>query len=207
MKAGIVVIAGLMASATQAQNCKRPDPFAPWMLVQTQTLSEEDGAWRNDSLRKVLLTAANMKSGAVEPQLGWMLKVDDVTPLSGLEALDYLRQQVAAPGAAFPNRSTVGIAGMRATFFLVQRDTALLRAALQRMIEAGPREAIKPDMAVLEDRVRIMSGREQLYGTQMAFADGRYVPLAIEDSARVDQRRKSANLPPLAWSVCNANSK
>ena len=62
-------------------------------------------------------------------------------------------------------------------------------------------------MAVLEDRVRIMSGREQLYGTQMAFADGRYVPLAIEDSSHVDQRRRSANLPPLAWSACNANTK
>ena len=99
MKAGIVFIAGLMASALHAQSCKAS--LAPWMLVQTQTLSEEDGAWNNDSLRKVLLMAANMKSGAVEPQLGRMLKIDEVTPLaSALEALDYLRKQAGTPGSA-----------------------------------------------------------------------------------------------------------
>jgi hypothetical protein len=75
------------------------------------------------------------------------------------------------------------------------------------MMESGLDEALKPDVAVLEDRVRMLSGRKQLYGTQLTSVDGKLVPLAIEDSAHVDLRREGALLPPLAWSVCNANSR
>jgi hypothetical protein len=200
---GVCFIAG----AAHAQNCKTPKPSAAWLLVQKQTLSEEDGAWKNDSLRKELMKAANMTSSTVAPQLGWMPRIDNVTPLSGLDALDYLRKQAATRGAPFPTKSTVGLAGLRATFLLVQRDTALLRTALHRFMEAGPDEGIKPDIAVMEDRVRVLAGRKQLYGTQMDLVDGKYVPMPIEDSSHVDLRREGANLPPLAWSVCNANSR
>jgi hypothetical protein len=75
------------------------------------------------------------------------------------------------------------------------------------MMEAGPDQGIKADIAVLEDRVRVLAGNNQLYGTQMDFVNGKYVPLPIEDSSRVNRRRESVHLPPLAWSVCNANSK
>jgi hypothetical protein len=196
-----------MAGAAGAQNCRQPNPSAPWVLVQNQLLSEEDGAWKNDSLRRALMKAANMTSASVALQLGWMPRIDNVTPQSGLEALDYLRKQAATAGAQFPTKSSVGLAGMRATFLLVQRDTALMRVALQRMMEAGPDQGIKADIAVLEDRVRVLAGNNQLYGTQMDFVDGKYVPMPIEDSARVNRRRESVHLPPLAWSVCNANSK
>jgi len=38
-----------------------------------------------------------------------------------------------------------------------------------------------------------------------AGADGKLVPLRIEDSAHVDLRRESAWLPPLKQSVCAAS--
>jgi hypothetical protein len=207
MRAGLIVSACLLAGVAHAQNCRQPNARAPWLMVQKQTLSEEDGAWKDDSLRKALMKAADLKSPSVQPQLGWMVVGDSTGASSGGEVLDYLRKQAETRGAPFPNRSSVGLAGVRATFYLVQRDTALLRVALHRMMEAGPEETIKPDIAVMEDRVRLISGRKQLYGTQMALVNGRYAPLAIEDSAHVDLRREGANLPPLAWSVCNANAR
>lgn len=201
-----LVIAGVsVAGAQRRPACATPDAAAPWLLVQRTTLSEEDGAWRSDSLRKVLLAAAGMKGPNVPFQLGWEIPaMVDTTPNAGI---DYLRQLAATPGSAWPTRSVVGLAGVRAVFVLARRDTALARVTLQRMKESGRNEAIKPDVAVLEDRVRLASGQPQLYGTQLISVDGRFVPAAIEDSARVDKRREGANLPPLAWSVCNANSR
>jgi len=96
---------------------------------------------------------------------------------------------------------------VRAVFMLAHSDTGFARTALHRMMESGLEEAIKPDVAVLDDRVHVASGRKQIYGTQLVMANGRLVPIAIEDSAHVDLRREGANLPPLAWSVCNANSR
>jgi hypothetical protein len=202
-----LVIAGASVAGAQrrAPACATPNPSSPWVLVQRTTLSEEDGAWKNDSLRKVLLTAANMKGPNVPFQLGWEVQTtSDTTPNA---SVDYLKQLAATRGSTWPTRSLVGLAGVRAVFTLAHRDTALARAALKRMMESGPDEAIKPDVAVLEDRVRLMSGRKQLYGTQLVSVDGRLVPAIIEDSAHVDLRREGANLPPLSWSVCNANSK
>jgi hypothetical protein len=205
MKAALLIGACLLASASQAQSCKQPSAGAAWMLVQRQTLSEEDGAWKNDSLRTALLKAAGLRSGSVAPQLGWEEQSD--TAAAPSETIDFLKQLAATRGSTWPTRSVVGLGGVRAVFVLAHRDTALARAALKRMMESGPDEAIKPDVAVLEDRVRLMSGRKQLYGTQLVRSNGRLVPAAIEDSAHVNLRREGANLPPLAWSVCNANAR
>ena len=144
-----------------------------------------------------------MKSSVVAPQLGWERPMTpDTTPSPVIVSLKALPR-----GGAWPTRSTVGLAGVRAVFTLAHRDTAFARTALHRMMESGTEEAIKPDVAVLEDRVRVASGRKQLYGTQLILVNGKLVPGPIEDSAHVDLRREGANLPPLAWSVCNANSR
>ena len=201
----LVVAGASVAGAQKRAACASPNPSAAWVLVQRTSLSEEDGAWKNDSLRKVLLTAAKTKGPNVPFQLGWETQAaGDTTPNA---TVDYLKELAATRGSIWPTRSLVGLAGVRAVFTLAHKDTALARAALKRMMESGPDEAIKPDVAVLEDRVRLMSGRKQLYGTQLISVDGRLVPAAIEDSAHVDLRREGANLPPLAWSVCNANSR
>ena len=54
--------------------------------------------------------------------------------------------------------------------------------------------------AYLTDRVRIGSGRPQVYGTQVQYDDvqGKASPLRLEDPARVDQRRAAVGLEPLA---------
>jgi hypothetical protein len=206
MKRIVHVLLVCAASAgAQQPACATPSPTASWMLVQRQTLSEEDGAWRNDSLRRVLVKAAGMKSATVAPQLGWEKPSSrDTTPNP---AVDLLKSLGTQPGAAWPSRNEVGLAGLRAVFILAAGDSTLARIALERMKASGRDGAIKPDVAVLEDRVRVAAGRPQLYGTQLVESNGRFVPAAIEDSATVDARRRTANLPPLAWSVCNANAR
>ena len=53
--------------------------------------------------------------------------------------------------------------------------------------------------AYLEDRIRVLEGRPQLYGTQFDWdADGRMSPQPIEDPTGVDERRAAVGLPSLA---------
>jgi hypothetical protein len=73
------------------------------------------------------------------------------------------------------------------------------------MMEAGPEESNAADVATLEDRLRLQSGRKQIYGTQFRVgADGRLVLAPMEDSAHVDLRREDAGLPAFATSACLA---
>ncbi len=61
-------------------------------------------------------------------------------------------------------------------------------------------------MAVLEDRLRLLSGRKQIYGTQLRRTASGLTLAPIEDSAHVDLRRDAADLPPLAQALCAARA-
>ncbi|MFQ5494692.1 MAG: DUF6624 domain-containing protein [Phycisphaerae bacterium] len=59
-------------------------------------------------------------------------------------------------------------------------------------------EVRKDDFAYLTDRVLVLKGKAQRYGTQFHTVDGKLQPLPIEDAANVDARRKEMGMPPLA---------
>jgi len=90
---------------------------------------------------------------------------------------------------------------------IVQRDTALARAALKRMMEAGPDESNAADVAILEDRMRLLAGRKQLYGSHFRADGGKLTLLPTEDLAHVDLRREDAGLPPFKLSECLAGRR
>ena len=102
----------------------------------------------------------------------------------------------------WPGKTLVGADGAQAAFMLVQHATSdqpfqkrclkLLKVA----VEQG--EARASEMALLEDRVLVMNGGPQIYGTQFHTVHGKLVPETIEDEANVDARRKKVGLPPLA---------
>jgi hypothetical protein len=194
-----------MLSAVQlgAQKCDTPPANAEWVKAQRASLVEGPAKWTNDTLRALLLTSAGLTADA-PLQMGWQVP-DSIKRIStdsvGIAAI---REMTRTRGGDFPNRPSVGVAGMRAVWLLAQSDTTLMRTVMHRMMEAGPDMGIPTDIAMLDDRGRLMAGRKQLYATQLHFVGGVLVPYPTEDSAHVDMRRKTAQLPPLAWSVCNA---
>jgi hypothetical protein len=203
-----IIIATLVAPAlasAQSKSCRTPDPKAAWVVAQRERFIEKPGSWSSDSLRTVLVSAVEM---ARTPglQLGWALYPTTVTPLAHQDVIDALKALGAVRGSTWPLRSVVGVPGVRAMFYLAQRDTALLRIALHRMMEGGADEGLKSDIALLEDRSRLLAGRKQLYGTQVKLEGGKVIPYPIEDSSHVDLRREGADLPSLEWSVCNAKA-
>jgi hypothetical protein len=109
-----------------------------------------------------------------------------------------IREILAEHG--WPGISRVGADGAGAAFLLVQHteDDELQRRALA-MMEAAPRgEVALPDLALITDRVRVGQGLPQLYGSQFNAVDGRWIADPIDDVARLDERRASMGLPPMA---------
>jgi hypothetical protein len=79
---------------------------------------------------------------------------------------------------------------------VMRRGLGLLRAGERR----GEVDSL--DVALLEDRILMLEGRPQQYGTEMDWDDdGVLSPLPIADPADVDVRRHAVGLGPLAESI------
>ncbi|MEW9549977.1 DUF6624 domain-containing protein [Nonomuraea sp. NPDC050783] len=124
--------------------------------------------------------------------------------LARLQKLDagntaWLYSVVANRG--WPLVSQVGERAARAAWLLAQHATASGAQRLFRelMAEAVEREEASPrDLAYLEDRVRVRSGRPQLYGTQFHDGAAGLEPMPIEDPGLLDERRAAVGLGPFA---------
>ena len=103
-------------------------------------------------------------------------------------------------------KSLVGEDGAEAAWIIVQHsiaNPALQRQCLMLIGEAAKQgEAPAWQFAYLADRIRVLEGRPQIYGTSFDWDErGEMSPCEIEDIERVDERRRSVGLPPLAESV------
>ena len=202
------VLALLLPVALQAQKapaCKWSAKDA-WVKRQAEFFDDSKHDWSNDSLRTALLAAAGLSPSTAAPvQNGVRVEGRDA-PLgsSSPAAVDQLRKLAATRGTVWPTRSVVGALGVHAVYLLTRTDTGLARAALHRMMEAGPSESPAADVATFEDELRIVWGRKQIYGTQFRLVDGKVALSPMEDSAHADLRREDAGLPPFRLGLCLA---
>ena len=207
----VVALSCACASLAVAQSAKgsscKVNPSDAWVKRQVAWFDESKHEWTNDTLRTALLAAAGLRPPLKAPvQTG--VRIEGSQPQLGATAdamTDQLRKMAAVRGSPWPTKSAVGAAGAHAVFLLASRDTALGRVALHRLMEAGPDESAAPDVAMLEDQLRLLGGRKQLYGTQFEKdATGKIVLRAMEDSAHADLRREGAGLPPFKLGLCLA---
>lgn len=98
----------------------------------------------------------------------------------------------------FPNVEMVGRDGVSTAFLLVQHADADPDFQAHALELAEPlmksRQLAKQQFAYLVDRVRIGSGKKQLYGTQVSTKTGKAVPLPVEEPEKLDSLRASMNL-------------
>jgi hypothetical protein len=210
-------LAGAQAQKTTKAATPRPKlvpecswkPTDAWVRRQAEFFNESKHDWSDDSLRNALLAAAGLEAPLKAPvQFGVRIGGSDSTPPAGAATMvDALKKLAATRGSTWPTRSVVGPAGTHAVYILVSLDTGLARAALHRMMEAGPVESPAADVATLEDRLRLLWGRKQIYGTQFRRDGNGKVELApMEDSAHADLRREDAGLPPFKLGLCMAGA-
>jgi hypothetical protein len=102
----------------------------------------------------------------------------------------------------WPGRSLVNKDGAEAAWLIVQHsigNPTLQRESLILLKEAVINGEAEPwQAAMLEDRIRSLEGRFQLYGTQFDWDDeGNLSPYPpIEDLVHLEERRKKAGLRP-----------
>ncbi|SHF58605.1 DUF6624 domain-containing protein [Geodermatophilus nigrescens] len=110
-------------------------------------------------------------------------------------------EQLLAGG--WPTADRVGEVAARGAWLVAQHaDTQL---SVQRLALRLLREAVEhgrapaQQLAMLDDRVAVTEGRHQTYGTQVAdVVDGRPVLWPVADPDRLDDRRATVGLEPLA---------
>jgi hypothetical protein len=110
-----------------------------------------------------------------------------------------LRAIVAEIG--WPTRSKVGELAEHRAWLLLQHadgDRPFQQQCLELMKHEPPGEVCASHIAYLEDRLSVAFGKPQRYGTQLHGGPDGLEPLPIEDPERVDERRASVGLQPLA---------
>jgi hypothetical protein len=157
------------------------------LRAQLTAMADEDAR-----VREALAADASLYDG-YNPQM-------EAVHRANAEALE------VALESGWPGVSRVGKDGADAAWLVAQH--AISRPEFQRRCLALMEEAVARgetpawQAAYLNDRIRTLEGRGQLYGTQFDWDEaGEMSPQPIEDEANVDARRAEIGLPPLADAI------
>lgn len=112
----------------------------------------------------------------------------------------------------WPTRSRVGEEAAAAAFLILQHAISrpdLQRLCLEKLLEAaGQGEASAQDAAYLADRIAVLEGRGQLFGSQFDWDEaGALSPAPLADPEGVDARRASVGLPPLDEAIAEMRAR
>ena len=111
----------------------------------------------------------------------------------------------------WPGTDLVGEDGEEAAWVIVQHSIGepdFMRSAFELLKEAAEnKQAPLYQVALLEDRIRYLEGRLQLYGTSYDWnEEGKLAPVpGIDDPKNVDERRLKIGLKPLQESLEQQN--
>jgi hypothetical protein len=123
--------------------------------------------------------------------------------MARLEAIDdenTRRMKAIIRVHGWPGRSLVGTDGSQAAFLLVQhaRDPALQKTVLPLLESAYARAEVPGEaVALLTDRILVVDGKPQRYGTQTSVENGILRVRPVEDEATLDARRARMGMPPM----------
>ncbi|WP_114938886.1 DUF6624 domain-containing protein [Mucilaginibacter endophyticus] len=95
----------------------------------------------------------------------------------------------------------VGIMGSQALFLVIQHADLQTQQSYLPMIRASEKngEILSSNLAILEDRINMRTGKKQVYGSQ-GFTDkqtGKTYIYPVADVDHLDERRKTMGMPPM----------
>ena len=117
------------------------------------------------------------------------------------DSLNFARVTAIIDSSGWLGPDAVGAKASQALFLVLQHADA--RPAVQAAYLPVMRDAVANgdahphELAMLEDRVAVNSGKPQIYGSQIGWKDGKPYMRAIADEEHVNERRKAVGLEPL----------
>ncbi len=117
------------------------------------------------------------------------------------ENLQTLRLLVKNHG--IPTSNEVGREGVHAFIVLILHvnDIQLQKRVLHGLSEKNVNASLE-DIALLTDKIRVLSGHMQKYGTQFSTVDGKTVLEPVEDEMNLDKRREKMGMMPMTSYSC-----
>ena len=165
--------------AQQATNQPLADSLAKWVVIDQKAASIPAGKLKELSKAQ------------------WQRYKDSVFTTHGhLLAAIFARY-------GYPGYDLVGEKGSNNFWLMVQhcdQDVAFQQRVLTAMqVQVQRHNADPKNFAYLTDRVAINTGHKQIYGTQLTYNTDscQAIPKPLEDSLRVDERRKAIGLEPI----------
>lgn len=117
------------------------------------------------------------------------------------DSLNLVRVTAIIDSLGWLGMDEIGTRANQALFLVIQHADAqpnVQAAYLPVMREAVANGDARPyELAMLEDRVAVNSGRPQIYGSQIGWKDGKGFVKPIADEEHVNERRKAVGLEPL----------
>jgi outer membrane protein OmpA-like peptidoglycan-associated protein len=128
----------------------------------------------------------------------------------GNKHIKQLEQILNKNGGKLPPRVAFGKKGFEAVFAVVQHsgDIVLMEKYLKHFKNIAEQEPIvNQDIAFLTDRLELLKGNPQVYGTQFTnqYGDGRLAKIIFPE--KINERRKKMGLPPLDGEVLSNREK
>jgi hypothetical protein len=207
---GVVLFGSAQARDGDKDRIRQECPgFESWEKSKPLAASPSEASPRADdnALRLQLLRMAsedqdarnfNPLRGAAQNQRAFKAVAD-----TDRHHLVTLRNIIAKYGV--PTIKMVGDDGIRAFWLLTQHadsDVYLQEKVLSDFQRKNGGGAPLDEIALLTDRIRINTGRPQIYGTQFHNEGLALVPNDIERPAEVDELRRKMGLMPLAVYQC-----
>ena len=143
-----------------------------------------------------------LKIASLEKQYGWQSGQMQslLNKINTQDSINLSKVKKIIDTYGWPGPDEVGKQGAQTIFLVIQHADSLTQATyLPVMREAVKKGKAQPEaLALLEDRVLINQGKEQIYGSQTkANETGRYEFYPIKDETNVNTRRASVGLEPL----------
>lgn len=156
-----------------------------------------------------LLAQPKTDTAAIKKQLAVLLERDQKTRTTGdsaafmhqIDSSNLVQVDALIAQYGWPGKSFVGASGNNTIFLVVQHADLKTQEKYLPLLEksVAEGESKTSQLALLVDRVRIRTGKKQLYGSQLERnpQTSEWVLSPIEDEKNVNNRRSQMGLQPM----------
>jgi hypothetical protein len=185
----IVILAGLIAAV--------PSSRAQGGLNETLRGDLLEMGRRDQEVREKLIPLAfSADSGPPSQEVMTLIAEQREVDEANLQRLDEIVAEYGWPGKTLVGEEASNVARMLVQHADLERQKRYL-PTLKSAASVG--EASAWGVAMLEDRIRVRGGQNQLYGSNFERGpDGKCHVTPIDDPSHVDERRHAVGLPPMA---------